>query len=380
MILSSGVVLNDKVYFGSADNKVYEYDPAANQQRIVINTNGDVDYSGVVLNNKLYIGSDDGKVYEYDPFELIESDIIDMKEQIKRGLYLNYKKQNPNSEIKNILNINLENLTVSDVTIKQTQKNKALNLEQDLNICEKVNATLINNDNIEQTANTSSCSEQLIKTNTFQKMNGFSKSKTEANVDNWSANVNTKVTTKSTVKTGIPFFVKGHVEVGVEVGGGYTWGGSKTYTIGDTSNSSDTEIKTTTKSMTITIPTQSIKIKPHSKISVSVMVWKSNIILILNYYQKVQGIVSADFIDQNNNKTTISISIKESMLSLQENNILPSKIKINNDDSINFSYDIKSNEEIIMQQIEIGKSIPLSLDEQNITFKNNRTGIAVIKN
>lgn len=47
------------------------------------------------------------------------------------------------------------------------------------------------------------------------------------------------------------------------------------------------------------------------------------------------------------------------MLNLLENKILPSKIKINNDDSINFSYDIKSIKEIIMHETEIRKAIPL---------------------
>ncbi|WP_339024152.1 hypothetical protein [Spiroplasma endosymbiont of Agriotes lineatus] len=63
------------------------------------------------------------------------------------------------------------------------------------------------------------------------------------------------------------------------------------------------------------------------------------------------------------------------MFNLLENNILPSKIKINDDDRINFSYDIKSKKEIIMHQTEIGEAIPLSLDKQNISFKDNTTSI-----
>ncbi|WP_338989066.1 hypothetical protein [Spiroplasma endosymbiont of Seladonia tumulorum] len=109
-VISSGVVLNNKVYFGSRDNSVYEYDPATGQQKIVINTNGDVVSSGVVLNNKVYFGSVDGNVYEYNPLELIESDIINLQEQIRIGSYIYYKKQNINSNIKNISSINLDNL------------------------------------------------------------------------------------------------------------------------------------------------------------------------------------------------------------------------------------------------------------------------------
>ncbi|RUO85771.1 hypothetical protein [Spiroplasma endosymbiont of Megaselia nigra] len=38
-INSSGVVLNNKVYFSSIDGKVYEYNPATGQQKVVIETN-----------------------------------------------------------------------------------------------------------------------------------------------------------------------------------------------------------------------------------------------------------------------------------------------------------------------------------------------------
>ncbi|WP_339024151.1 hypothetical protein [Spiroplasma endosymbiont of Agriotes lineatus] len=182
---SSGVALNNKVYFGSNNYNVYEYTPSTGEQKVIIRTNDMVFSSGVVLNNKVYFESYDQKVYEHDPLDLIESDIIYMRDHIKRGLYLQHQKQNPNSEIKNILNINLENLTVSDVTIEQTQKNKSSNLEQDLNdVCKDYNSTFVNNSSIEQTQNTVSCSKQLTETNTFQKMNRFSKSETTSNTDN----------------------------------------------------------------------------------------------------------------------------------------------------------------------------------------------------
>ncbi|UZQ29679.1 MAG: hypothetical protein OHM56_11070 [Spiroplasma phoeniceum] len=55
----SGIVLNNKLYWGSDDHNVYEYDPATGEQKIVITTNYVVSSSGVVLNNKLYWGSFD---------------------------------------------------------------------------------------------------------------------------------------------------------------------------------------------------------------------------------------------------------------------------------------------------------------------------------
>ncbi len=378
-ISSNILVINNKLYVCSYDPNVYEYDPATGQQKVVIQTNAYFSY-GVALNNKIYFGSYNNNVYEYEPLKFIEHNIIDIKEQIKRGLYLEYKKQNPNYQIKKISNINLENLILSDVTIEQTQKYISSNLMENIgNICPNFNSTFVNNSSIEQNQNTPSCSTQLTETNTFQKMNGFSKSETTSNTDNWSANVNTKVTAKAGVSAGIPFIAEGKVEVAVEVGGGYLWGESQTYNIGDTSNSSDTEIKKTTNNITINIPSQSVKVPGKSKISIFITSWVNNIQIILSYYQKVNGIVSADFIDQNNNNSTLSISIKNAMINLQENNILPSKININNDNSINFSYDIKSIEQIIMHNTVISESIPLSSYEQNEIFKDKTTSMLVIK-
>ncbi|WP_338989942.1 hypothetical protein [Spiroplasma endosymbiont of Seladonia tumulorum] len=380
-VFSSGVALNNKLYFSSYDGSVYEYDHTTEKQKIVITANINAISSGVVLNNKLYFGSKDNKVYEYDTLQLIESKIINMRDQVKRGLYLYHKKQNPNSEIKQILNINLKNLTESELVLEETQKNKSYNLEQDLNdICKDSNSTFINNSSIEQIQNTVSCSKQLTETNTFQKMNWFSKSETTSNTDNWSTNVNTKVTAKASSNAGVPVVFGAKLEVAVEAGGGYTWGKSKTYTITDTSNSSETEIKTTTNTTTITVPSQPVKVPPHSKISVYVTSLQNNIELILNYYQKIEGMVSAKLIDKNNNEIIVNISIKDAMLSLFENEILPSKIKINNDNSINFYYDIKSKKEIIMHQTEIGEAIPLNSEEKNVTFKNKKTDIVVVKN
>jgi len=65
-IESDGIVFNNKLYFGSLDGKVYEYDPATEQQKVVITTGGPIyKASGVIFNNKLYFSSDDSKVYEY---------------------------------------------------------------------------------------------------------------------------------------------------------------------------------------------------------------------------------------------------------------------------------------------------------------------------
>ncbi|WP_374697004.1 ETX/MTX2 family pore-forming toxin [Spiroplasma endosymbiont of Polydrusus formosus] len=151
-----------------------------------------------------------------------------MKDEVEKGIHLYYKKQNPHYKIKNISNINLENLIVSNIFIEEIQKNKSFNLEKELeSVCKNSESTFINDTDIEQIQYTISCSKQFTETNTIQKMNGFSKSDSTADNKNWSANVNTKITTKASGSAGIPFVTEGKVEVGIEVGGGYTWGGQK---------------------------------------------------------------------------------------------------------------------------------------------------------
>ncbi|WP_342263362.1 PQQ-binding-like beta-propeller repeat protein [Spiroplasma endosymbiont of Clivina fossor] len=92
-VWSSGVILNNKLYFGSKDHNVYEYDPVTGQQKIVIRTEGEVWFSsGIILNNKLYIGSDDHNVYEYDPTTGQQKIVIRTKANIhSSGVILNNK-------------------------------------------------------------------------------------------------------------------------------------------------------------------------------------------------------------------------------------------------------------------------------------------------
>ncbi|WP_374696841.1 hypothetical protein [Spiroplasma endosymbiont of Polydrusus formosus] len=347
-----------------SEGKVYEYNLDNDSKNIIIDSNDKNTKFKITVppnhtidnSKKFYIFSSKVILYEYETFVLIESYINDMKEHVKRWLYLQYKKQNPNFEIKQILNINLENLILSNVFYQKKQKNKIFNSEQNLeSACKDSSSTFINNSNIEQIQYTISCSKQLTETNKFQKMNGFFKSNLTSETDNLSWNINNKVTARAGCSAGITFVGEEKNEVRYE----YKWGGSKNYIITDYSNYDNTKIKTTTNTTATTVTAQLAKVPPHNKISISNKLWNNNIQFILNVFQKVNGNVSTDFIDENNNKTTVYTSIKDAMLNLSENKILPSKIKMNNDYSINFSYDIKSKKGIIMHHIEIGKAIPL---------------------
>ncbi|WP_339024390.1 hypothetical protein [Spiroplasma endosymbiont of Agriotes lineatus] len=175
-ILSSGVILNNKMYFGSWDHNVYEYDPVTEQQKIVSRLNGGVDSNGVVLNNKIYFGSHDNNVYEYSEYylntnlgqindnsdnailnelnylnpdldisqlEIInktnnsaivkikdnlnnnikihysidnqQNKIINLNELIKKALFFKFRDENPNLKFKEIKDINIDNLMFSEI-------------------------------------------------------------------------------------------------------------------------------------------------------------------------------------------------------------------------------------------------------------------------
>ncbi len=325
----------------------------------VITTIRHVRYSCIFSNNKIYFSSYDRKVYEYYQLELINSDLIYMKEQIKRGLYLYYKEQNPTSKIKKIININLENLILSNVVLEEKQKNKSYNSEEDINICPDFYIYLENRGDYNQNINTIICYKQITQTNTFQKINGFSKSESTANNNNWSLNANNKVIAKYSSNAGVPLVFGTKIEVTFDSSAGKTWGKSETHTMGNSTNSADKKIKTTIDTQTINIPHQSIMVPKKSMVPVFVVGLKNNIQLILNYYQNIEGNVSTDIIYENNKISEISISIIDVMIKLSEKNILHLKIKINDDNSINFSYGVESKKDILINKVVIDKSIPL---------------------
>ncbi len=65
-VISSVVILNDKIYFTDFAGKIHEYNPI-NGEVTFLSTTEKVLYNGISFNNKLYFNSLDGKIYEYDP-------------------------------------------------------------------------------------------------------------------------------------------------------------------------------------------------------------------------------------------------------------------------------------------------------------------------
>lgn len=65
-VFSSPAVVNDSVYIGSTDGKVYSLDMVNGQERWAFETEGPVTSSPAVLNGVVYVGSNDHHVYALD--------------------------------------------------------------------------------------------------------------------------------------------------------------------------------------------------------------------------------------------------------------------------------------------------------------------------
>lgn len=64
--LNTYAFLNNKLYFKSNDGKkIYEYDSTNNQNKIIINSDEEINFLSI-LDNKLYFKSNSDKLYEYD--------------------------------------------------------------------------------------------------------------------------------------------------------------------------------------------------------------------------------------------------------------------------------------------------------------------------
>ncbi|RUO86099.1 PQQ-binding-like beta-propeller repeat protein, partial [Spiroplasma endosymbiont of Megaselia nigra] len=343
----SSFILNNKLYFGSMDGKVYEYDPVTDQPKVVFEINGWFDFNCFLLNNnKIYFGGTDGKVYEYEPLELIESDIIDLQEQIRRGLYLYYQKQNLNSYVKNI-EFNIDDLKYSDIELIEQEKSPSDTITNTIyqnnnevftnNFTEDITYKTIEHEYTEETID----SVQLIK--------GINK-RIDNTLESGESTTNTAGTTDIKTKTT-------GTNVGSEVSAG--WGPvsasisysvtseesnthqtdnsqSKTKNISKViSNSNSYDLsnmneRSTKISHTTKIQSQSFPVRPDQKIIV-----KTKLNQIIKKYkvtfkQKISGKIKVKITDENDQKTEQEFSIKDIIFCLKENNLLPQEIILDN--------------------------------------------------
>jgi outer membrane protein assembly factor BamB len=81
-IVSTSVLFNDKLYFGSLDDNVYLLDPDTGLQIAVFGTFADVYSSPLLVNNVLYIGSLDHQLYALNADDLSKIWQTDLLDQV----------------------------------------------------------------------------------------------------------------------------------------------------------------------------------------------------------------------------------------------------------------------------------------------------------
>ncbi|RUO86533.1 PQQ-binding-like beta-propeller repeat protein [Spiroplasma endosymbiont of Megaselia nigra] len=353
-IWSSGVSLNNKVYFSSNDHNVYEYNCVTKKQKIIFNIRNDniMQYaSGVVSNNKIYFGSIDGKIYGYEPLELIESDIIDLQEQIRRGAYLYYQEQNPNSYVKNI-EFNMNDLKYSDIEL--IKRELVSNIKEVENICDGI-AQFENKTSDEEEYQTQNCKYTKQSIKSYQILKGLNK-----RIDN--------TLEKGTSNTGTSSILNSNSKSKISQTGGEVSAGGSLFGIGlsasishsqgnEESNTSQTEklnsktenisqIISNSSSIDLSNVTENQKIEtreiefPSQKVKVGgnqtkKLTFTLNKTITKNKFifnQYINGKIKIKIIDEYNNITEQDLLIKDVMNSLKNNGILPKEIVINNSD------------------------------------------------
>lgn len=340
---------NKEYYIKSDDKNVYEKNKDHNTEKKIINDHM-ISNNGIILNNKIYYLSENGKFYEYEPLELIESDIINLQEQIRRGLYLYYHKKNPNFFIKNI-EFNMNNLNYSDIELIKEEELPTQKVTEDICVGETEFENALST---EQKFKTQSCKYTKQKINSIQIIKGINK-----RIDNTleTGTSTTDATSKTDTKTKTNTF-----NAGVEVSAG--WGpisGSVSTSVGNeesnTSQRENSQAKTKNISTIISdsssfdlsnlkeeqqietneleYPAQEITVGGNQTIKVIFNLNKIIKKYKITFKQNISGKIKAKIKNEINQIIEQEFSIKNIMLSLKENNLLPQEITINND-SVSF--------------------------------------------
>ncbi|WP_342277340.1 ETX/MTX2 family pore-forming toxin [Spiroplasma endosymbiont of Nephrotoma flavescens] len=416
VVRSSGIVFNNKLYFGSWDNNVYEYDPVTNQQKVVITTNDWVTSSGIVFNNKLYFGSNDHSVYEYHLTKILsniitinnlktinnnsdevilnelnylnpeldtsklevtnktnisaiirakadsdkyfgekkiyyvinnqQNKIINLNELIKKGIFLSYRDKNQGITIKEIKNINSDNLIYSNVTA--TKNIEPTYTKNSKNICFGT-TTLFHNLPQKQNMQTPNCKYTKETTISTQITTGLSKTESEEKSSEQSSssdmkhNWNFELGVSMTAEANFWPLATALTTIDTKLGVGGEYGSSKTNTSSETktlsntfdlSNSKTEEEKT---SLEVELPSQEIEVNPNQKIKVTASLDEVLAQVTLKLTQNIYGEITSQITNTSNEEKSFEISIKEIMQKLKEYNLLPQEIAINNNDSITFN-------------------------------------------
>ncbi|WP_375315305.1 ETX/MTX2 family pore-forming toxin [Spiroplasma endosymbiont of Tipula paludosa] len=356
--------LNNKIYFGSQDDYLYEYFEPINIQKIIlvdniniINNsnkallnelnylNPELDISQIEIINKTnnsiiiktknnsnkYFG--EKKIY-YTIDNNQQNKIIDLHKLIEKGIFLSFRDKNQGVTIKEIKNINTNNLIYSKVTA--TKNIEPTYTKNSKSICFGT-TTLFNNLPAEQNMKTPSCKYTKEATVNSQITTGLSKEETHSQTsdmkNNWSFELGVNVHGES----GVWPFAKVSTTIDTKIGTGGEYGSSETKTLSnkfDFSNSKTNEDKEVSE---VELPSQEIKVNPNQKIKVTASLDEVFAQVTLNLKQNIYGLITSQIINTYNEEIPFTISIKKIMEKLQQYDLLPQEITINGNDSITFN-------------------------------------------
>lgn len=401
IIRSAGIILNNKVYFGSSDHNIYEYDPVTQQKRIIFTTGSWNESSGVVLNNKLYFGSADGNIYEYSEYYLnlnlgkinnnsnsailnelnyLNSDldvsqleiitktnnsasvkikdnlnneiinlkysinneqnkIINLNELIKKAIFFKYRDENNNLKFKEIKNINTNNLNFSNIEVTKKEKSFLRSININSGICN--NEEFINNTTSIKSFDIPACVYNSKYKLTFQILTGLTNKNQEDKINGWNINYDDQMK--------LTDFINSNYNENTEI-------------ISELSDNFDLS-NTNKQEQEIIInyfnkQNSKFDLNPNEKLQVNYSALRIITIKnMLNLKQNITGAITAKIVNSYNEEKIITLSIKEAMQILQNYNLLPDEIIINNN-GITFNGKASISSE---QEGEIKQSVVVSI-------------------
>ncbi|WP_342262316.1 MULTISPECIES: ETX/MTX2 family pore-forming toxin [unclassified Spiroplasma] len=267
-----------------------------------------------------------------------QNKIINLNELIKKGIFLSFRDKNKSTTLKEIKNINTNDLIYSDVTA--TKNIEPTYNKNSKSICFGT-TTLFNNLPEKQNMKTPSCKYTKETTVNSQITTGLSKTNSEekrreqTSTSSMEHNWNIELSTSGEIW---PFEeVSATAGVGGNYGSSNTNMSSETKTLSNTfdfSNSKTNEFKEISE---VELPSQEIEVNPNQKIKVTASLDEVLAQVTLKLTQNIYGEIILQITNTSNEEKSFKISIKEIMQKLKEYNLLPQEITINNDDTITFN-------------------------------------------
>ncbi|WP_246534691.1 hypothetical protein [Spiroplasma endosymbiont of 'Nebria riversi'] len=332
-------MLNNKLYFGSADGNIYEYSEYylnsnlgqinANSDNAILNElnylNPDLDISQLEIisktNNsaivKIKDNLNDDIINIYYLIKNEQNKIINLNELIKNAIFFKFRDENPNLKFKEINYIDTNNLNFSNTEITK-QENSFLWSNVPKNVCS--DREIINKTPNTRSFNVNACEYNSKSKLVFQITTGLTKTKQENKLNGW--NINSDDEMKLTDFTNINN--KNSEIINVL---------SNEFDLSNTNKQEQEMILSIFKE-----PADKFELNPNEKLKITYPVRIIESEIILNLKQKITGNITAKIIDDNNKEQIVTLSITEVMQILKKYILLPNEITIDkNNDKIIFN-------------------------------------------